>query len=113
MSKREDLEDKTVRELLPALAGLIDEKLPEKWGFILLAFPFGLGGRTNYVANADRADVVRSMYEFIEVTKGKWGEHVRVGAAEEDTELARLRQKTANLEHLLEKKTIYKGPVGS
>jgi hypothetical protein len=98
-------EDKKVREDLQDLASLVDGKLPDKWGFVVLAFPFGGGGRMNYVSNADRPDIVRAMYEFIEATKEKWGEHIPEGAAAEDTEVARLRQRVAQLERRLEKKT--------
>jgi hypothetical protein len=99
-------EDKKVRERLQGLAQYVEDQLPEKWGFVVLAFPFGHGGRMNYVTNADRPDVVRGMYEFIEATKEKWGEHIPAGAAAEDTELARLRQRVAELERLLEKKPV-------
>jgi hypothetical protein len=53
-----------------------------------------LFGRMNYVANAQ--------YEFIEATKAGWGEHVPESAAAEDDELARLRQRVAELEGLLQ-----------
>jgi hypothetical protein len=56
----------------------------------------------NYISNAHRSDIVRAMYEFIEATKGKWGEHVPEGsAAAEDEQLARARQRVAELEGLL------------
>lgn len=91
-------DDAKVRADLQALARHVDRQLPFGWGFAILAFPFGEGGRMNYVANADRPDVVRAMYEFIEVTKQKWGEDIPEGAAREDSELARLRQRVAELE---------------
>jgi len=34
-------------------------------GFVLLTFTFGDDGWMTYVSNAQREDVVRSMYEFI------------------------------------------------
>jgi hypothetical protein len=53
----------------------------------------------NYVANAERADVVRAMYEFMEASKGKWAEDVpEEDAAAEDEQLARARQRVAELE---------------
>ena len=92
-------EDQKVRADLQAIAKQVDHQLPFGWGFIVLAFPFGSDGRMNYVSNAERADVVRSMYEFIEATKEQFGEHVaELGSAAEDEEIARLRQRVAELE---------------
>jgi len=54
-----------------------------------------------HISNAQRADIVRAMYEFIEVTKEKWAEHVPESAAAEDTELGRARQRIAELEGIL------------
>lgn len=55
----------------------------------------------NYVASARRGDVVRAMYEFIEATKEKYGEHVAEDGARDDEELGRLRQRVAELEGML------------
>jgi hypothetical protein len=96
-------EDAKVRKDLQALAKHVDKQLPYGWGFVLLAFPFGKDGRMNYVAKADRADVVRAMYEFIEATKAGWAEHEPpIGAAAEDEQIARLRQRVAELERIVE-----------
>ena len=35
----------------------------KKVGFVLMVFPFGEGGRMNYLSNATRADVVRALRE--------------------------------------------------
>jgi hypothetical protein len=94
-------EDRKVRADLQALAKHVDRQLPYGWGFVVLAFPFGADGRMNYIANAQRGDVVRAMYEFIEATKEKFGEHVADDGAHEDEELGRLRQRVAELEGLL------------
>jgi hypothetical protein len=97
-------EDTKVRRDLQALARHVDRQLPYGWGFVVLAFPFGAGGRMNYVANAERADVVRAMYEFIEATKEKWAEHLpEESSAAEDEQLARARQRVAELEEELRK----------
>ena len=99
-------EDAKVRKDLQAIAKSVDRQLPYGWGFIVLAFSFGKGGRMNYVANAERPDVVRAMYEFIEATKEQWGEHEpEVSAAAEDEQLGRLRQRIAELEEELRKAT--------
>jgi methylphosphotriester-DNA--protein-cysteine methyltransferase len=68
-------------------------------------FPYGEGGRMNYVANARRGDVVRAMYEFIEATKEKWGEDIAEDVAGEDEELGRLRQRVAELEGIIRRGT--------
>src|SRR5258708_34147294 len=101
----QEQEDEKVRRDLQALGRHVDHQLPYDWGFVVLAFPFGAGGRMNYISNADRIDVVRAMYEFIEVTKDKWGEHVPEDAAAEDEELSRARQRIAELERIIEKST--------
>jgi hypothetical protein len=101
MSEPQEEEDEKVRADLQALARHVDNQLPYGWGFVVLAFPFGAGVRMNYISNAQRADIVRAMYEFIEATKGKWGEHVPEGAAAEDEELGRARQRIAELEGIL------------
>jgi hypothetical protein len=104
ISEEEEEDDAKVRRDLQALARHVDRQLPYGWGFVVLAFPFGAGGRMNYVANANRADVVRAMYEFIEATKEKWAEHVpEESSAAEDEQLARLRQRVAELEEELRK----------
>jgi hypothetical protein len=103
----EEEDDAKVRSGLQALARHIDTHLPYGWGFVVLAFPFGAGGRMNYAANAERADVVRAMYEFIEVTKEKWAKDVpEESSAAEDEQLARARQRIAELEGELRKAGI-------
>jgi hypothetical protein len=106
MSTPQEREDQKVLADLQALGRHVDHQLPYGWGFVVLAFSFGAGGRMNYVSNAGRADVVRAMYEFIEVTKGKWAEHVpEESAAAEDEQLGRARQRIAELEGLLAQAT--------
>jgi hypothetical protein len=102
--EEEEHKDKEVRANLQRIARQVAIQLPGDWGFVLLAFPFGPGGRMNYVANAGRADIVRAMYEFIEATKAGWGAHVPQDSAAEDRELGRLRQRVAELERTLENK---------
>jgi hypothetical protein len=97
-------DDAKVRLGLQGLARHVDKQLPYGWGFVVLAFPFGAGGRMNYVANANRADVVRVMYEFIEATKEQWAGHEpEQSSAAEDEQLGRARQRIAELEEELRK----------
>lgn len=58
------------------LANHIDSKLGEKYGFTLLVYEHNSEvGRTNYVSNSNREDVVKVMKEFIDKTEGSWGAH--------------------------------------
>ena len=95
-------EDAKVKADLQRLGRLIDAQLPFGWGFVVLAFPFGAEGRMNYLANAERSDVVRAMYEFIEATKEQWGQHEpELDSSAEDEQLGRARQRIAELEREL------------
>lgn len=63
----EDGKDAFTRDAMQKIARLIDEELPDGWGFFLMAYPFGEAkGRMNYVANGKRDDVIKLMKEFIE-----------------------------------------------
>lgn len=98
----QEREDAEVVGKLQALGKGINKELPFGWGFVLLAFPYGHDGRLNYISNSERGDVVRAMYEFIEATKAKWGEHVAdTPAAKEDEVEGRLRQRIAELEGMI------------
>jgi hypothetical protein len=116
MSSLEDpqaQEDQKVRKDLQAIARTVDRQIPYGWGFVVLAFPFGAGGRMNYVANANRADVVRAMYEFIEATKAGWAkDEPPIGSAAEDEQLGRARQRIAELEGEREKLVNFCKKVG-
>jgi hypothetical protein len=95
-------EDAQVRKDLRELALYIDKQLPIGWQFILLATAGGTDGRMNYISNANRADVVRAMYEFIATTKNHWAEHEpEQSAAADDEQLGRARQRIAELEGIL------------
>lgn len=96
-----DEEDAQVRAKMQQLGRYVDRELPYGWGWIVLAFPFGSGGRMNYVSNAKRPDVVRAMYEFIAATKASWGKQdpdFEAGTHAGDELIGRLRQEVAALE---------------
>jgi hypothetical protein len=44
-----------------------------KWGFCLLAFPFGdsIDGRMNYISNTDRADIIVALKELLARFEGR------------------------------------------
>jgi len=66
-AKPEGGKDAYTRDTMQTLGRMIDENIPDKWGFALLVFPHaGEPGRTNYVANGDRAGVVAEMKGLIE-----------------------------------------------
>lgn len=61
------------------LARAVEVILPPNTGFVVLAFDFGPDGRLDYVSNAERADVIKVMREFMEKTERGWGTHVGTG----------------------------------
>lgn len=98
----EEQEDGEVRGKMQDLAKFVNKQLPFGWGFIVLAFPYGEGGRMNYVSNANRGDVVRTMYEFIDSTKEQFGDHVtETEGTLYDEQIARLKHRVSYLEGLL------------
>jgi len=98
MTPQEQEDAKVVKDM-KNLGRFVDSQLPYGWGFVVLAFPFGEGGRMNYISNSQRGDIVRAMYEFIEATRSQWGEHVREASAE-DEPLGRARQELAQVKRL-------------
>lgn len=68
-----------VRERMQEVARMISVMLPPNTGFALLAFDFGdtPTRRLEYVSNAKREDIVKSMIEWIKTTAdGKFGHHL-------------------------------------
>ena len=54
------------REHLQKMGRMIDEELPQNWGFFLMVFPLGNEpGSMNYLAKAKREHVLLLMLEFI------------------------------------------------
>jgi hypothetical protein len=69
--------DEYTREHLQKIAAMVNEQLPQNWGFVILAFPFGSEpGRMNYISNGRREDIVKVMLEFIAKTRDTFGQHV-------------------------------------
>lgn len=79
--------DPATTKLMQALAAGIDKILngdgPKNTGFTLLIFPFGEpeGKRTNYVSNADRADMVAALAEVTARFQGRFIEPTKDAAA--------------------------------
>lgn len=55
------------KEYLRDMARTLADRLPDNHGFILLTFPFGNdpGSRIAYISNAQRADAINAMKEFL------------------------------------------------
>jgi len=58
------------QEFLRLAADGISAKLPDGWGFILIAAPLGLTGAVTYTASVERADAIRLLKELM----FHWGE---------------------------------------
>ena len=63
------------KDYLRQMGRELSDKLPDNHGFILLTFPFGddPGKRIAYISNAQRADAINCMKEFL----------IKAGAAED------------------------------
>lgn len=69
------------KEYLKAVGREIAAKLPDNHGFICLTFPFGdaPGGRTQYISNARREDVIKLLKEvlFRFGAEEDWMKHIK------------------------------------
>lgn len=69
-------QEEIVKSKLQEIARKVDNELPEDFGFIVLTFKFNAKPDTAqmmYVSNANRDDVIKAMEEFIQKTKGNYG----------------------------------------
>jgi hypothetical protein len=58
--------DEAIIQTANKIGGLIGASLPPQWGFALLIFPFGESeGRMNYISNANRETMLRSLEELV------------------------------------------------
>ncbi len=72
-------DEEIVKSKLQEIARKVDNELPEDFGFIVLTFKFNEKPDTAqmmYVSNANRDDVVKAMDEFIQKTKGNYGNDI-------------------------------------
>lgn len=58
---------------LKTMAVGIEDELPDGMGFALLLFDFGPNGALFYISNAQRADMLNTMKEFIAKWEAKRG----------------------------------------
>ncbi len=68
--------DRGTLEILAAesarrIADELKRSLPRGVGFAVLVFDFGPGGNLAYVSNAERADMLKAMREFIAKHEGE------------------------------------------
>lgn len=70
-------EEEIVKGKLQGIAKKVDAELPEGFGFVVFAFKFNEKGQLMYVSNADRADVVKAMEEWIIKTAKNYGNDTR------------------------------------
>lgn len=79
-AKPEGARDDNARFAMQRIANVVNDLLPDKWGFFVMAFPLGdEPGRMNYVSNANREDIVKLMREFISKQNPKnFGTHADV-----------------------------------
>ena len=72
-------DEEIVKSKLQEIARKVDNELPEDFGFIVLTFKFNEKPDTAqmmYVSNVNRDDVVKAMDEFIQKTKGNYGNDI-------------------------------------
>lgn len=67
------------KEYLREMAKVVESKLPDNYGFIVFAFPFGPGGRMFYLSNAQRADAINALKEWLIQASGEeeWMKHIK------------------------------------
>jgi hypothetical protein len=71
--EKETNPDLETKEIMQKFGEIIGTLLPG-YGFFLMIFEFSKEGRANYISNAERADVIKAMKEFMERTKSTWAE---------------------------------------
>jgi hypothetical protein len=70
---RYEVKDPQIESILKALAAKLARWLPKGWGFTLQIFSFGENGANFYISNAERADMLNMMREFIAREEAKKG----------------------------------------
>lgn len=68
----EDLRD-VMKGIGTLISDAIERHADRPMGFVLLTFDFGEGGRTSYISNVVREDVIEAMKKFIERQDGDSG----------------------------------------
>ena len=62
--KRATLEE--AERQMQSISRVVGNMVPQGWGFTVLCFSFGENGFMNYVSNANRQDMIKSLREMVE-----------------------------------------------
>jgi len=70
--ERAKLVEKMMTPELQAIAKIIDDRIPDGWGFGLILFEFGhkTGEPLLWISNARREDMIETMREYVEKRGG-------------------------------------------
>lgn len=69
----EENQDEIVKKRMQKIAKCVDGLLPNKYGFVVLAFGFNsIGEEIMYASNANRQDIIKVMKEWIEKTENNY-----------------------------------------
>lgn len=60
-----------IRANMNGIAEVLDDALPNGYGFALLVFKYGEQGRMNYISNAQREDMVCALKELVANFEGR------------------------------------------
>jgi hypothetical protein len=66
-----EVRDPKMEEIQREIGRKLKAALPSGWGFMLMLFEFGKQGANFYISNADRADCIRVMEEWIARARGE------------------------------------------
>lgn len=76
--ERYEVKDEDAQRRLRTLAGLIDEHVPDGWGFGLLMFDRAVGGGMFWISSSRREDMIVAMREWIaKQERSIWGMDTR------------------------------------
>ena len=64
-----EVRDPEAEQKLREIGRMLKKTMPKGYGFTLLLFEFGKGGNLFYISSGERADVIKTMEEFIEKNK--------------------------------------------
>lgn len=54
---------KATAEIMRSAAAAVKKEIPEGYGFMILVFEFNKPGISNYISNAQRPDMIKSLRE--------------------------------------------------
>ena len=62
-----EIRNPEIEEKLKSIGHKLGRDMLSGWGFTLLIYSFGEGGSIFYISNANRADMLQAMKEFIKL----------------------------------------------